>query len=420
MVGVAVYTTGLAEALVQRGHTVEVIAGKPYYPSWSVPEAFRGGWRRRSVEQGVVLTRVAHYVPVQPSGLKRLLHHASFALSSLVPTLMAARRMRPDVVLTVAPSLIAAPVATIAAALSGAKSWLHIQDFEVEAAMATGLINNSNWSARAARWFERKVLSLFDRVSSISPAMCRKLSEKNVQAERVVEFRNWTDVAAVTPLSSPSPYREEWGITTRHVALYSGNISNKQGIGIVVAAARRLRHRADLTFVVCGEGPNRRTLEAMASDLDNIVFHDLQPASRLQDLFGLASVHLLPQLAGAADLVLPSKLINMLASGRPVVATAAPGTGLADEVDDRGLVVPPNDDVAFAAAIERFLDDDAFSVAAGAAARRRAEEHWEQGAILGQLEADLIALVRGAETTDVAGTPSTADAASLSRPEPLT
>lgn len=386
MVGIAVYTSGLAEALVRRGHIVEVVAGKPYYPSWSVPEAFLGGWQRKSVENGVALTRVAHYVPKHPSGAKRLLHHFTFALSSLVPALFAARRLRPDIVLTVAPSLIAAPVAKLAAAISGAKCWLHIQDFEVEAAMATGLISKNNASARAARWFELKVLSLFDRVSSISPAMCRKLIEKGVSSVHVTEFRNWADVAAIRPLQTMSPYRAAWGINVPHVVLYSGNIANKQGIEIVVAAARRLQHRKDLMFVVCGEGPNRANLEAQAADLDSVQFRDLQPTERLGDLLGMASVHLLPQLAGAADLVLPSKLTNMLASGRPVVATAHAGTGLAGEVEGCGLIVAPGDDAAFAAAIERLIDDSTARIRLGAAARRRAEERWEREAIISGLE----------------------------------
>jgi colanic acid biosynthesis glycosyl transferase WcaI len=88
------------------------------------------------------------------------------------------------------------------------------------------------------------------------------------------------------------------------VAIYSGNIANKQGIEIVVEAARLLRHRKDLMFVVCGNGPNRARLIESSADLDNIQFHDLQPRAPA-DLLGMASVHLLPQIAGAADLVPP-------------------------------------------------------------------------------------------------------------------
>lgn len=375
-IGIAVYTTGMAEALVAMGHEVQVIAGRPYYPGWKIMDGHSAWTFARGVENGVDVTRAPHYIPAHPSGLRRLLHHASFALSSLVPILARAWTTRPDVVIAIAPSLAAAPIARLAAWMSGARSWLHVQDFEAEAAFATGLLNRHNWIGRLAVAFENWVLGQFDRVSSISPQMCSKLAEKGVPPERIVEFRNWADVEAIQPLSAPSVYRAEWSITAPHVALYSGNIGGKQGIEIVVEAARRLEGRADLTFVICGQGPNRAKIQAEARGLSNIQFHDLQPMERLNDLLGLATIHLLPQLAGAADLVLPSKLANMLASGRPVVATAAADTGLAREVEGCGVVTPPADAGAFAAAICRLMDDPALWSTTCKAARQRAEQRW--------------------------------------------
>ncbi|SEQ53569.1 colanic acid biosynthesis glycosyl transferase WcaI [Devosia sp. YR412] len=385
-IGIAVYTTGMAEALAGMGHEVQVIAGRPYYPAWKIMEGHSALTYGRSIEEGVDVTRAPHYIPKQPSGLKRLLHHSSFAASTFFPMLWRALTWRPDVVITIAPSLIAAPVAALAARASGARSWLHIQDFEVEAAFVTGLLNKDSGVGRTAEKFELRLLRQFDTVSSISPQMCAKLIEKGVSGDRVLEFRNWSDLDVIRPLAAPSTYRTEWNITTHHVALYSGNIANKQGIEIVVDAARRLKHRTDLTFVVCGEGPNRANLEAQAADLGNVRFHGLQPKERLSDLLGLASIHLLPQIAGAADLVLPSKLTNMLASGRPVVATALQGTGLYDEVEGCGLIVAPEDGKALSGAIATLLDDSALSTAYGKAARQRAEQRWSKRAIMAGLE----------------------------------
>lgn len=392
LIGIAVYTQGLAESLVERGHDVHVVAGKPYYPSWKVFEGFRGGWKRRSVERGVDVTRVAHYVPNNPTGVRRIVHHLSFALSSLIPTVVRALWYRPDVVVTIAPSLISAPVAWLSARLCGAPCWLHIQDFEVEAAIATGLADGTGTAMALARRFENWVLGLFDRVSSISPAMCRKLTEKGVQTEHVVEFRNWANVDAIKPMTGDSPYRAEWGIETPHVALYSGNIANKQGIESVVETARLMQKRQDLTFVICGNGPNRAKLEASIADLTNIRFHDLQDADRLGDLLGLACVHLLVQRGQAADLMLPSKMANMLASGRPVVATADPGTGIATEVEGCGLVVRPDDPEALARALEQLLNDSRLLEDLGRAARRRAEERWKQSAIIDVFEDEILKL----------------------------
>lgn len=355
MVGVAVYTSGMAEALTSMGHKVRVIAGQPYYPQWRVFPGFSPLLWTRSNEGGVDVIHCPHYVPARPSGLRRVIHHASFAISALFPMLWSAMTQRPDIVIAIAPSITAAPVARLAALSSGAQAWLHVQDFELEAALATGLVREGV-AAKLAKQFERFVLLSFDRVTSISKKMCEHLIEKGVEPAKVAEVRNWAAVDDIRPLGRPSNYRERWSIETPHVALYSGNIANKQGVEVIVEAARLLRDRRDLTFVICGEGPNRTKLEEVARGLTNVRFFDLQPAGHLGELLGLATVHLLPQLASAADLVLPSKLGNMMASGVPIIATAAPGTGLAAEVEGCGLVVAPGDPGALASGIEQLLD----------------------------------------------------------------
>lgn len=390
-IGIGPYSTGLAEALAAAGHEVKAIVAKPYYPAWRILPGYRRlGWRH-SREGGVRVTRCPHYVPARPSGARRILHHAAFAASALIPALATAIWRRPKLVVTVAPAMVAVPVARLAARLAGATSWLHLQDFEVEAAFATGLLKEDSRAGRMATRFEEHTLKRFDHVSTISPQMVARLLDKGVAPERAHELRNWAEIDSIVPQAAPSPYRAEWGITAPHVALYSGNIANKQGIEIVVQAARALRHRPDILFAVCGDGPNRANLEALAAGLDNIRFFPLQPRERLGDLLNLATVHLLPQLAGAADLVLPSKLANMMASGRPVVASVEPGTGVADEVAGCGLLTPPGDAAAMADAITRLVDAPDEAARLGAAGRRRAEERWSRDRILARFTAALVA-----------------------------
>lgn len=395
-VGIGPYTSGLTQALRERGHHVTAVVGQPYYPYWRRFAGFRRRWKQ-DVEQGVTVIRCPHYVPAEPTGKRRILHHLSFALSALLPALTQART-KPDVVLAVAPSLLSVPIARLAAWVAGAKLWIHVQDFEVEAAFATGLVAPGGWPARMARWLENAILRSADRVSTISPQMRERLAAKGLPPARTSEIRNWANHAGPADEQTggnQASYRIRWGLGSRSVALYSGNIANKQGIEILIAAAGCLRHRDDLAFVICGQGPNRARLEALAVGLRNVQFQDLQPAERMGELLAMASVHLLPQIAGAADLVLPSKLTNMLASGRPVVATAMPGTGLAAELEGAGLVVPPNDAAALASAIVRLVDDPELANALGAEARCRAAERWSKNVIMAKLERELLDLAGG-------------------------
>ena len=87
----------------------------------------------------LVVYRCPLWVPPQPGGIKRLVHRASFALSSL-PVMLRQLVWRPDVVWVVEPALFCAPAAVAVARLSGARAWLHVQDFEVDAAFDLGLL----------------------------------------------------------------------------------------------------------------------------------------------------------------------------------------------------------------------------------------------------------------------------------------
>lgn len=90
--------------------------------------------------------------------------------------------------------------------------------------------------------------------------------------------------------------------------------------------------------------------------------------------------------------MLPSKLTNMLASGKPVVATAEPGTGLYSEVDGCGVCVSPGDAAALAAAIAAMADNAREREVLGRAATERAAERWQQEAILARAARELQAL----------------------------
>ncbi|USQ94203.1 WcaI family glycosyltransferase [Caulobacter sp. RL271] len=383
MVGCAKYTAELAEALAQDGYRVEVICAPPYYPQWKILEGYSGASWRTEILNGVLVRRVPLFVPKKVSGLTRILHLASFGAATVPAALSAAFKFKPDLVFTVAPTLTSSFAALIAAKIAGARSWLHIQDFEVDAAFELGLLK-SRIARRLALFAERLTFRAFDRVSTISPAMARLLHAKGVGGDAIVELRNWVDVESIPTLpSTNTSYRSELAIDAHDiVALYSGNMAAKQGIEMLADVARQIHEgrRAAVTFIFCGEGPARASLEAACSDLSNVRFLPLQPLERLGELLGTADVHLLPQRPEAADLVLPSKLTGMLASGRPVIAMAMPGSSLEQEVQGAGIAVEPTAK-AMAVALDRLATDAPLRRELGAGARHRAEAAWQKSAI---------------------------------------
>lgn len=375
------------EWLAARGHEVRVVTTPPYYPAWQVSDGYRA-WRYRREQSagGASIYRCPLWVPKQPGGVSRVIHLSSFALSSL-PVMLTHAAWRPDLVLTIEPAFTCAPVALLSALLAGAPAWLHIQDFEVDAAFELGLLPAGGAMQRLALFAERQLMRGFSRLSTISPRMLERLEQKRVGPSRSILFPNWVDVDAVHPLDAPNPLRAELGIAEdKIVLLYSGNMGAKQGLEILPELAARLRGRSDLHFIFCGDGAYRAQLERAVEGAGNVSFLPLQPLDRLNVLLNAADIHLLPQRAGAADLVMPSKLTGMLASGRPVIATAAAGTQVAHAVEGCGRVVAPGDVADFVRAVEELAGDGARRRAMGQAARSYAERELARDAVLGRFE----------------------------------
>jgi colanic acid biosynthesis glycosyl transferase WcaI len=398
LTGTGKYTAEMAVLLASRGHEVRVICAPPYYPEWRVAAGFVAWRYQRETRDGVALWRAPLWVPANPTGVKRMLHLASFAASSL-PLLARHAWWRPDAVMMIAPTLMCAPAALAFARLTRASAWLHIQDYEVDAAFELGLLKSSR-VARMARWFESVLLRRFDAVSSITRQMSARATSKGVLPARVVCLPNWVDSSSIFPLPRASEYREQLGIPeSQKVVLYSGNMGAKQGIETLADAAALLAVRADVTFVFCGSGAARESLIARCKGLKNCIFIPLQPLARLNELLNLADIHVLPQRGDAADLVMPSKLTGMLASGRATVAMARRGTALHEAVSSRGVVVPPDNVKALVAAINLLASDSERRAALGRAARNYAECTLSPEATIHTFEERLTAVFRQAGVT---------------------
>jgi colanic acid biosynthesis glycosyl transferase WcaI len=190
---------------------------------------------------------------------------------------------------------------------------------------------------------------------------------------------------------------------TATIVLYSGNMGAKQGLDILADAAQRLVMRDDVVFVFCGNGPARAELLMRCGGLRNCRFLELQPISRLNELLNLADIHVLPQRADAADLVMPSKLTGMFASGRAVIAMASPGTELHDVVAPRGIVVPPGDAETLASSIDALAANAAERARLGQARRKFAEAVLSRDAVLSAFDAKLHALRPAPSDAEVPG-----------------
>ncbi|MDG2535784.1 WcaI family glycosyltransferase [Sphingomonas sp. HITSZ_GF] len=369
LAGAGRYTGEIGAAIEATGSTLEVVTAPPHYPGWYVRDGYRRWGYTAERSPGRRIYRCPLLLRRKMGGIWRLLAPVSFAAFSFPVLAWRILRFRPDTVFCVEPTLFCAMPAALLARLVGARTVLHVQDLELDAAFEVGHLSKLAFLRGIATAYERATRRLFDRVVTISLAMRSALIRKGVAPEKVEIVRNWVDQSRIAPMSGPNPFRGELGLDAGCLVVeYAGNIGTKQALDLVLEAASRLVDVPDLVFVIAGDGPAKADLVARYGQLPNVRFLDLQPEEKLCALLNLADLHVLPQMREAADLVLPSKLGGMLASGRPILVTAAEGTELSAFLQGAAILVPPGDADALAEAICAFARDRADPGAA-----RRAE-----------------------------------------------
>jgi colanic acid biosynthesis glycosyl transferase WcaI len=183
------------------------------------------------------------------------------------------------------------------------------------------------------------------------------------------------------------------------LVLYTGNMGDKQGLEVVLDAADCLREREEIKFAMVGTGVAREKLERTAAKrrLTNVRFFPVQPVELLPTMLAAGDIHLVVQRGEAADLVMPSKLTNVLEAGRSCLVTAEPGTALCDLVEDHecGITTRPGDVKGLVSSILGLAEDPSVRERLGRNARRYAEAYLDKEKLLTEFEDMLQQLERG-------------------------
>ncbi|MBX3503158.1 MAG: glycosyltransferase [Alphaproteobacteria bacterium] len=388
LIGSAPFTADMAEFLAGTGRDVTVVTGLPHYPMAEVFPDYRDGVRLREEFNGVRVERVPSGTPRRPSAAARIANEVGFLLRGL-GSLAIGRFDRHRVVLALCPSVLGVALG-VAARSRGGVCVAIVHDIQSGLAAGLGMVKGGGL-AGLMRACERLVLNRVDLVVVLSQEMGDHLRRIGVTAPiEVVPL--WVDTDRVRPAGPPAPGPVR--------ILYSGNFGRKQGLGQVIALAELLMiRRPDIEVVLRGSGSQIGALagEVERLGLHNIRLSELQPDESLGPALATGDVHLVPQNPDAAAFAVPSKAFNIMAVGRPFVATALPGTVLwrLREATGAFLCVPPNDPEAFAAAVLRLADDPGLRDELGRRGRRFVERHCAKPKVLGDFVSRLDALSAG-------------------------
>jgi colanic acid biosynthesis glycosyl transferase WcaI len=385
LIGSAPFTSDIAEWLSRNGWTTTVLSGLPYYPGDTVFPAYRNGRPKRETVGAVTVERLRSGAPRKPSALSRVVNEGDFLLRGLA-ALIRGRITRHPVVLALCPSILCVALA-VAARQKGGVCIAIVHDIQSGLAERLGMTGSGRLTGlmRAA---ERSLLNRCDLVMVLSAEMREQLRRIGVTVPiEVVPL--WVDTDHIQPIeATPRPAIR---------VLYSGNLGRKQGLGQVVDMAEQLAgRRPDIEIILRGNGNQIGELSAeiRRRGLDNVRLAELQPNEALATALAVGDIHLVPQNPQAAAFAVPSKVFNIMAVGRPFVATALPGSTLWELQRESGafLCVPPDEPRSFAEAVLRLADDPELRRELGRRGREFVERHYAKPLILGAFLSRLDAL----------------------------
>lgn len=347
----------IVRELSRRNLAVEVVTALPNYPTGSIFP----GWRHRLLqhrdESGVRVGRVWVYAAMG-SGPARLANYLSFGLTSVLGIL---RARRADWTVVEYPTLFGALPALVLSRLRRRRVVLLVADLWVDSIVEVGAASDGPLVS-VLRRLERWMLRSADRVTAVTEGVRDGLLAKGVRPEQLA----WLPNGADTEMFAPGPFdpslRSRFGLREdSDVVLYAGTHGYVHGLEVVLDAAAVLRDRS-VEFLLVGSGSEKAELvaAARARGLTNVVFADPVDPETVAELLRISSVSLATVRAGDLFRTIRSaKMLPAMSSAVPVVYSGDDEGSRIVAQEGAGIVTPPGDGAALAAAVASLLDDPA-------------------------------------------------------------
>lgn len=350
--GIGVYTTDLASFLSEEGHQVTVVTAFPYYPVWrKLPEHRRKFFAKENYN-GIELLRGYLFVPRVVSSLRRILHESTFVAFAFLNFFRARKH---SVIIVLSPPLLLGLIGVLFKRLWNARLIFHVQDIQPDSALALKMVKRTPL-IRALLRLERWIYTNSDLVVSISEGMVQRIVSKGVDERKVVLVPNWITLETPYPLRAHGRFRETHGIDRNtFVVAYSGNLGVKQGVDVLLHAAKLLRNDEGILVLIVGDGADRDRLSSISAGLNltNVWFLPMLDRESYVDMLTDIDLSFVGQRTGTGNVFFPSKLLPALALGTPVVVATDPDSELNSFVErtKAGCSVAAGDAEALASTI---------------------------------------------------------------------
>jgi len=347
----------------------------------------------REIELG---DEFARYSPIRR--LFQEIRYAALALKAI-------RSARPDVALFSNVPIIPLTLVSLGLKLSRTPFVFWWQDVYSEAAGSIAKKKAGSLGALAARLFATLERSTAKRSAAIVPitdSFIDCLNEWNIGGDKVTVIPNWGALNEVTPRAKDNAWSRAHGLSDVNVVMYAGTLGLKHDPSLIAELAESVGDNCRI--VVVSQGKGREWLEEHCSGNPRVVLLDFQPYEDLPDMLASADVLLAILEQDASRYSVPSKVLNYLCAGRPVLALLPTENAVAQTIvtADAGIVIPPDKRGEAAKALNRLLSDPPLRDTMGSNARHYAEMTFDIRSIADSFECVIVHAVGGTTSEAIA------------------
>jgi colanic acid biosynthesis glycosyl transferase WcaI len=367
------FLTEIAESLAKK-YDVSVICSQPTYSSRGRMEP-RIEHRNRTVIYRCWSTTLNKDVI-----FLRLINFFTISVSIFINTIFKIKRHDAVIVVTNPPLL---PFLTlIACRLRGAKCLLLVHDVYPESAVKAGILKAGSLTEKIIRWVTSLLLKNVDKIIVLGRDMARVVADKiGRHDEQIVIIPNWADCEEIIPLNGHiNPLLLELGVSEKFIVQYSGNMGRTHGIEYLVESAEQLKEVKDLHFLFIGWGAKRRWLEDEIKKrrLTNVTLLGNRRREDLGISLNACKISVISFVPGMAGISVPSRMYNILAAGKPILAIADQDSELAEVVSEEniGWVVSSGKIAEIVKAVLEAKNNPKMLAEMGSRARKAAEEKY--------------------------------------------
>lgn len=349
----------LAREWVRAGHRVTVLTGFPNHPTGRVHPGYRGKlWRgmQRECVDGVDVVRTWLLPLPNRKNWERFLNYSSFCVSASV---VGGFLRRPDVLIATSPQLLVGLAGSLVARRR-IPFVLEVRDLWPESLIPTG---KSDGTSSLYQVLDRIANHLYGRATkivSVSDAIRRYLvSEKRMAPSKVAVVENGVDLDTFVPSVPDREWRARMASNGEVVFSYIGTLGNAMGLESVLEAAGQLQEIAPaVRFAMVGEGAERETLEKAArrKGLSNVKFYGGQPRRDIPKIISASDVCMvLLRRSEVFKTVIPSKMLEFMACGRPLLLGVDGQARQILESARAGLFVEPENAEALVDGVQQII-----------------------------------------------------------------